>query len=80
MKWSEENGYLISVNRFSSQTTLARFLLQVAQLADAADHHPDVEIRKAFELKLLLKTHSEGKITAKDYALAEQIGEIKEVD
>lgn len=80
MEWKEENGNLVSVKRFRTQTELVEFLLKIAKLADAHDHHPDVDIRKAFELKLMLKTHSVGKITEKDYLLVEEIGDLEKVD
>jgi 4a-hydroxytetrahydrobiopterin dehydratase len=48
---------------------------RVADKAEAADHHPDIDIRwrtVTFELS----THSEGGITAKDLEMAREIDEI----
>lgn len=73
MKWSKINDKLELKLTFNSQTELATFLLEVAQLADNANHHPDIEVKKAFELTLKLFTHDEGKITSKDIALSDQI-------
>jgi 4a-hydroxytetrahydrobiopterin dehydratase len=44
----------------------------VARAAEAADHHPDIDIRWR-TVTFTLSTHSEGGITAKDVALAGQI-------
>jgi 4a-hydroxytetrahydrobiopterin dehydratase len=44
----------------------------VARAAEAANHHPDIDIRWR-TVTFTLSTHSEGGITAKDFALAEQI-------
>jgi 4a-hydroxytetrahydrobiopterin dehydratase len=44
----------------------------VARLAESADHHPDIDIRWR-TVTFTLSTHSEGGITAKDFALASQI-------
>ena len=44
----------------------------VARVAEAADHHPDLDIRWR-TVTFTLSTHSEGGLTAKDFALAEQI-------
>lgn len=44
----------------------------VARAAEAADHHPDIDIRWR-TVRFTLSTHSEGGITAKDFALAGQI-------
>jgi len=37
------------------------------------DHHPDVLVHSYKKVKIMLKTHSEGKITDKDYELADLI-------
>lgn len=44
----------------------------VARAAEAANHHPDIDVRWR-TVTFTLSTHSEGGITAKDFALAEQI-------
>jgi 4a-hydroxytetrahydrobiopterin dehydratase len=45
----------------------------VATLAEAADHHPDIDIRYS-KVTLVLSTHDAGGLTARDFALAEAIG------
>jgi 4a-hydroxytetrahydrobiopterin dehydratase len=52
-----------------------RFIDRVAILAEAADHHPDIDIRYT-RITLTLSTHSAGGITEKDFALAEQIDKV----
>jgi 4a-hydroxytetrahydrobiopterin dehydratase len=44
----------------------------VGRAAEAADHHPDIDIRWR-TVTFTLSTHSEGGLTEKDFALAEQI-------
>ena len=44
----------------------------MARAAEAADHHPDLDIRWR-TVSFTLSTHSEGGITAKDVMLARQI-------
>ena len=44
----------------------------VARAAETADHHPDIDIRWR-TVTFALSTHSEGGITAKDFALASEI-------
>jgi 4a-hydroxytetrahydrobiopterin dehydratase len=46
----------------------------VARAAEAADHHPDIDIRWR-TVTFTLSTHSEGGLTAKDFSLAGQIDE-----
>ena len=49
------------------------FVNRVAGLAEAMDHHPDIDIRYS-KVTLTLTTHDAGGLTARDFALAEQIG------
>ena len=46
----------------------------IGKLADAANHHPDVDLRYG-GVTVRLKTHSEGTLTERDVALARQISE-----
>jgi len=48
---------------------------RVAELAEAADHHPDIDIRWR-TLTFRLSTHSAGGLTAKDFSLAAQIDSV----
>ncbi len=48
------------------------FVTRVAERAEAAGHHPDLDIRYT-KVRVVLSTHSEGGITEKDFALAAQI-------
>lgn len=54
--------------------TGVRLFEAVADLADAADHHPDVDIRYS-SVQIRLFTHFAHGLTAKDVALARQISE-----
>jgi 4a-hydroxytetrahydrobiopterin dehydratase len=49
-----------------------RFVNRVAELAEAADHHPDITINYR-KVTMGLTTHSAGGLTQKDFALAEKI-------
>jgi 4a-hydroxytetrahydrobiopterin dehydratase len=53
------------------------FVNQVAEAAEAAGHHPDIDIRWN-KVTLALSTHSEGGLTANDFALAARIGELEQ--
>jgi 4a-hydroxytetrahydrobiopterin dehydratase len=52
----------------------AQLFAAIADLAEAADHHPDVDVRYA-TVRVRLLTHSAGGLTAKDAALAAQISQ-----
>jgi 4a-hydroxytetrahydrobiopterin dehydratase len=49
-----------------------RLVDDVALAAEAADHHPDIDIRWR-RVRFALSTHSQGGVTAKDLALAAEI-------
>jgi 4a-hydroxytetrahydrobiopterin dehydratase len=49
------------------------FVNRVAALAEAADHHPDIDIRYS-RVTLVLRTHDAGGLTERDFDLAEAIG------
>ena len=51
------------------------FVNQVAELAESADHHPDILINYK-RVTLTLSTHSAGGLTEKDFDLASQIEKI----
>lgn len=48
------------------------FVAYVAELAEAHDHHPDIDIRYK-KVTLTLTTHSAGGLTDKDFRLASRI-------
>jgi 4a-hydroxytetrahydrobiopterin dehydratase len=52
------------------------FVNRVAELAQAAGHHPDIRVHGWNRVRLELSTHSAGGLTAADFALAERIDEL----
>jgi len=70
--WSRKSNTLFKEYRLASFRDSIVFVNRIAGLADAADHHPDIDIR--FNRVLItLSTHSAKGITAKDLALAEAL-------
>jgi 4a-hydroxytetrahydrobiopterin dehydratase len=70
--WQVTNGVIIKHFTFPAFSEGIRFVDRVAVLADAADHHPDIDIQFT-RVTMSLSTHSAGGITEKDFALARQI-------
>jgi 4a-hydroxytetrahydrobiopterin dehydratase len=52
------------------------FVNQVAEAAEEANHHPDILVHGWNKVRLTLTTHSEGKLTDNDRAMAERIDAI----
>lgn len=70
--WSLSRGALRCEFRFESFKQALQFVGRVADLAEAADHHPDIDIRYSL-VRLALSTHDAGGITEKDFSLAGEI-------
>ena len=61
---------------FKNFTSALKFVNKVGKLAEKEKHHPDILIHNYNKVKLTLSTHSAGKVTDKDFELAEKINEI----
>jgi 4a-hydroxytetrahydrobiopterin dehydratase len=70
--WSRKGDEIAKDFEFKDFRKAMTFVNKVADAANAADHHPDIDIRYN-RVKMTLSTHSEGGITDKDFALAKQI-------
>ena len=73
MPYTETDGKLVWNIQLKNQTEVATLVLQIAQLADAANHHPDMLLHKWNRLQIELFSHDVNAITDRDYALAVQI-------
>ncbi|HVM40797.1 MAG TPA: 4a-hydroxytetrahydrobiopterin dehydratase [Acidimicrobiia bacterium] len=69
--WAREGDAIRREYDFDGFPAAVRFVNRVADAAEAANHHPDIDIRYN-RVALTLSTHSEGGITEKDLALASE--------
>ena len=67
--WTRKGDTIVRAFTFKAFADGIRFVDRVAVLADAADHHPDIDIRWT-TVTMALSTHSAGGLTAKDFDLA----------
>jgi len=72
--WKLEDGKLVRDWEFKNFITAMEFVDRVAVLAEAAGHHPDIDIRYN-RVRLSLVTHDSGGITAKDADMASSLDE-----
>ena len=70
--WEYKDNAISKLYRFKTFMDGIRFLNQVAEMAEAADHHSDILINYT-RVTFTCTTHSEGGVTEKDFMLAEQI-------
>jgi 4a-hydroxytetrahydrobiopterin dehydratase len=72
LRWTLDGGALTQVTRHKDFADALAFVNAVGALAEAANHHPDIDIRwDTVTLRLL--THSRGGITDADLELAAEI-------
>jgi 4a-hydroxytetrahydrobiopterin dehydratase len=73
--WKREGDEIRKTFQLASFPNAIAFVTQVGFLAEAAGHHPDIDIRWR-NVTLALTTHDAGGLTQKDFDLAAQIDEI----
>jgi len=71
--WERRGDEIRRTFSFADFSGSLAFVNRVGALAEAMDHHPDIDIRYS-KVTLTLTTHDAGGLTARDLALAEQIG------
>lgn len=73
--WMLDGGELVQQRTFKDFVAAMHFVNQVADLAEQAGHHPDIDIRYN-RVRLALVTHDAGGITANDAAMARRINDL----
>jgi len=67
--WRQEGNAIVREDHFATFPAAIAFVGRVAELAEEADHHPDIDIRWR-RVRLRLTTHASGGLTARDFDLA----------
>ena len=75
-EWREEGQELIRDYEFADFAEALAFVNRVGDVAEEANHHPDILIHGWNKVRLTLSTHSEGKVTDADHRMAERIDAI----
>lgn len=74
--WTREGDVIRKTYTLDSFPAAIAFVNLIAEVAQNADHHPDIDIR--FDrVACALSTHSAGGLTAKDFDLARQIDAVR---
>ncbi len=76
-EWAREGDEIVRTYELDTFPGAIAFVGRVAVLAEAADHHPDLDIRYR-KVRVALTTHDSGGLTAKDMELAGQIDAVEE--
>jgi 4a-hydroxytetrahydrobiopterin dehydratase len=72
-QWSRAGEAIVREWELDDFAAAIAFVNRVADAAEAADHHPDIELHGWNKVRLRLSTHSEGGVTAADLDMARQI-------
>jgi len=70
--WTLEGKTIKSVRKFKDFIEAIKFVNQLVEPAEAAGHHPDLEISYN-KVTIYLSTHDAGGLTDQDFALAKII-------
>jgi len=70
-EWHVQRGKLVRTFEFKDFPKAMAFVNRLADLAEEAGHHPDIDIRYN-KVRLALVTHDAGGLTAKDFDMASQ--------
>lgn len=71
-QWAEAAGAIQRTYQFKDFVEAMKFVNRAAELAEKAQHHPDILIRWN-KVTMSLSTHDAGGITQKDFDLASQM-------
>lgn len=68
-QWTLERGELVRYCAFKDFVDAMHFVNRVAEMAEGAGHHPDIDIRYN-KVRLALISHDAGGLTERDFDLA----------
>jgi 4a-hydroxytetrahydrobiopterin dehydratase len=71
--WTREGDEIVREWRFEDFAEAMGFVNRVAEAAEEANHHPDILVHGWNKVTMTLSTHSQGRVTDADHALAGRI-------
>jgi 4a-hydroxytetrahydrobiopterin dehydratase len=74
-EWKLEGKEIVRQYEFADFAAAMVFVNQVAEKAEAAGHHPDIDIRYN-KVRLALVSHDKGGLTKRDMSMAKTIDSI----
>jgi 4a-hydroxytetrahydrobiopterin dehydratase len=70
LAWEREGDEIVREWRFEDFGEAVEFVGRVAEVAEEANHHPDIWLHGWNKVKLSLTDHSAGGLTAMDFEMA----------
>ncbi len=74
--WEREGEAIVRDWTFADFKEAMAWVNRVADLAEEANHHPDISVHDWNKVRLTLSTHSEDRITDNDRAMAGRIDQL----
>jgi 4a-hydroxytetrahydrobiopterin dehydratase len=71
--WKHEGAAIVREYKLTDFAAAIALVNRVAELAERANHHPDILVHGWNRVRLTLSTHSAGGLTEADFALAGEI-------
>jgi 4a-hydroxytetrahydrobiopterin dehydratase len=72
-EWKRDGQTIVRELELTDFAAAIALVNRVAEVAERANHHPDIFVHGWNKVRLVLSTHSQGGLTEADFALAEQI-------
>jgi 4a-hydroxytetrahydrobiopterin dehydratase len=73
--WALENGEIVRRFEFADFLSALKFVNVVGEKAEAAGHHPDIDIRYN-KVRLALVSHDAGGLTERDLTMAQELNSL----
>jgi 4a-hydroxytetrahydrobiopterin dehydratase len=72
-EWRREGDAIVRELALADFAAAIALVNRIAEIAEAANHHPDILVHGWNRLRLTLSTHSQGGLTDADFQLAAEI-------
>jgi 4a-hydroxytetrahydrobiopterin dehydratase len=72
-QWAREGNEIVREWKFDDFAAAMAFVNRVAEVAEEANHHPDILIHGWNKVRLSLTNHSAGGLTEADFKMAERL-------
>jgi 4a-hydroxytetrahydrobiopterin dehydratase len=76
-EWRREGDAIVRDWKLKDFAEAMAFVNQVADAAEAANHHPDILVHGWNQVRLTVTNHSAGGLTAADFGLAGTIDDLR---
>ncbi len=76
-EWEREGDEIVREWRFDDFSEALAFVNRVGEVAEEANHHPDILLHGWNKVKLSLTNHSAGGLTEMDFAMAGRFDDLQ---